>query len=237
VESANEKILRTIQKGISLNQVMDAVAFCTEAGITPQVSFILGLPGETPETLKETIDFGKRLKTMGVHHGFHLLVPFPGTEVREKSKNYGIRILSNDWSEYHANRAIVETPTVNRKMLDDIVVEWENKFDEWLGEIKRRMESGEAAPEEAWQLQRLEHTVLIYDLMMGSILEEKGFWHSGDPPVSHREAFKVLVSRIERSTQYTQQQIVPTLDFAVTSGNLRYVQKNGESRWEWIDFL
>ncbi|MBW1837119.1 MAG: cobalamin-dependent protein [Deltaproteobacteria bacterium] len=237
VESANEKILRTIQKGISLNQVIDAVTLCTAAGITPQVSFILGLPGETPETLKETVDFGKRLKTMGVHHGFHLLVPFPGTEVREKSESYGIRILSNDWSEYHANRAIVETPTVNRKMLDDIVVEWENKFDEWLGEIKRRMESGEATPEEAWQLQRLEHTVLIYDLMMGSILEQKGFWHSGDQPVSQREAFKVLVGRIERSTQYTQQQIVHTLDFAITSGNLRYVQRNGASRWEWVDFL
>ena len=52
VESANEKILRTIQKGISLNQVIDAVTLCAEAGITAQISFILGLPGETPETLK-----------------------------------------------------------------------------------------------------------------------------------------------------------------------------------------
>jgi radical SAM superfamily enzyme YgiQ (UPF0313 family) len=237
VESANEKILRTIKKGISLNQVEEAVALCVEAGITPQVSFILGLPGETPETLKQTVDFGKRLKTMGVHHGFHLLAPFPGTEVREQCKTYGIRILSNDWSEYHANRAIVETPTVNRKMLDDIVIEWESKFDEWLGEIKRRMGSGEATPEEAWQLQRLEHTVLIYDLMMGNIIEKKGLWHSGYQPESPQEAFKILVDRIKPAIPYTQQQIVHTLDFAISSGNLRYVQKNGESRWEWIDFL
>lgn len=234
IESANENILRTIKKGITLRQVLDAVAICIEVGIIPQASFILGLPGETPETLKETVDFGKKLKKMGVHHGFHLLAPFPGTAVREESVKYELKILSNDWSEYHANRAIVETSGVNRKMLDDIVIEWENRFNEWLGEIERRMKSGEATEEEAWQLIRLEHTVLIYDLMMEGILEKRGPWYDGDRPVSDEEAFKTLVRRVSDSTNFAISQISDTLGFAVKEKNLSWVREDGNIRWKWI---
>jgi len=82
VESANAAILKTIKKGITIDQALAAVAMCSDAGITPHASFILGLPGETPQTLKETNDFGKRLKDRGALCGFHILAPFPGTEER-----------------------------------------------------------------------------------------------------------------------------------------------------------
>ncbi len=159
------------------------------------ISFILGLPGETPETLKETVEFGERLKELGAYHGFHLLAPFPGTEVRQESDKYGIKILTNDWTQYHANRAIVETSSVSQDMLNETVMEWEKKFDERLGKIKRLMERGEATKEEAWQLQKLEHTVLIYDLMMGRVLEEKGFWNHKDKTDSG-DALKKLITPI-----------------------------------------
>ena len=237
VETSNPGILKTIKKGITTEQVLAAVNMCTNAGITPHASFILGLPGETPETLKETIDFGKRLKDMGVAHGFHLLAPFPGTEIREKNDKYGIKILTDDWRQYHANRAIVETSSVNREMLDEIVIEWENQFDEWLGEIKRLREKGEAAEDEAWQLTRLEHTVLIYDLMMGKVLEEKGSWPDKGEPVSAGDTIKTLVNRIAGSIDHEQEQVFNTLTFAVEQGNLRCIKENGQVRWEWVDFL
>ncbi len=121
IESANPQILKTIKKGITLKQVEDAVNMCQRAAIMPFASFILGLPGETPQTIKETMKFGSRLKKLGLSFGFHLLAPFPGTEVRDNSEGYGIKILTNDWSQYHANRAIVETPSVNHHALDEIV--------------------------------------------------------------------------------------------------------------------
>ena len=74
VETANADILKTIKKGITLKQVVDAVELCSEIGIMAQASFILGLPGETPETLEESIAFGDKLKDMGVSHGYHLLM-------------------------------------------------------------------------------------------------------------------------------------------------------------------
>ena len=88
------------------------------------------------------MDFGERLKAVGLSYGFHLLAPFPGTAVREQSRAYGIRILTNDWSEYHANRAIVETPAVNRQMLDSIVGDWENEYNGYLEDIQHRAKQG-----------------------------------------------------------------------------------------------
>jgi len=237
VESANPGILKTIRKGITLEQVIDAVNMCNEVGMTPHASFILGLPGETPETVKESVDFGEKLKGLGVAHGFHLLAPFPGTEVREESDRFGIKILTNDWSEYHANRAIVETPSVSRKMLDDTVMAWEHDFDRWLGEIKRRREKGTATEDQAWQLTRLEHTVLIYDLMMENVIEEKGAWSHEGKSINHDGALGALVSRVEESTDHSRDQIHRTLAFAVEQENLRCENRNGKIRWGWVDYL
>jgi len=237
VETANRDILKTIRKGITLEQAIAAVRLCKDLEITPHVSFILGLPGETPETLKETVDFGEKLKDMGASHGFHLLAPFPGTEIREQSTRLDIRILTSDWREYHANRAIVETPSVSRKMLDKIVIEWESEFNEWLGEIKRRMETGEAEEDEALQLVRLERCVLIYDLIMGRIVEEKGSWRKGNEVVSDSDALNTLVNKTVSSTNNGHEQVLNTLSYAVERGNLRYVEDNGMIRWEWVDYL
>ena len=237
VETGNRDILKTIKKGITLEQVIAAVKMCIDFEITPHASFILGLPGETPETLKETVDFGEKLKDMGVSYGFHLLAPFPGTEIREEGTKFDIKILTSDWREYHANRAIVETPSVNREMLNEIVVEWESEFNEWLGEIKRRMEKGEAEEDEIRQLMRLERTVLIYDLMMGRVVEEKGSWRKEDQVVSDSDALMTLVYRVVSSTNNGDEQVLDTLNYAVEQGNLRYVEDNGLIRWGWMEFL
>ena len=122
IESGDPAILKTIQKGITRDQVIAAVEMCKQAGVAPYASFILGLPGETEESIQETFAFGETLKNMGLMYGFHLLAPFPGTAVREQHEDYGIRILSTDWSDYHANRAIVETPGVSQARLNELIV-------------------------------------------------------------------------------------------------------------------
>ena len=236
VESGNTEMLKRIKKGISLEQVINAVNMCNEAGISPHASFILGLPGETPETLKETVDFGEKLKDMGVSHGFHLLAPFPGTEIREEKEKFDIRFLSDDWRDYHANRAIVETSSVTRKMLDEIVIEWENKFNGWLGYIKERIKNGEASEEEAWPLVNLERVVLIYDLMMGRIVEGKGRLESRVLD-SKAEALGMLAEKIAGSVKYSRDEILSVLKYEVGQGNLKLTDDNGNYSLEWVDYL
>jgi radical SAM superfamily enzyme YgiQ (UPF0313 family) len=237
IESGNEKILKTIKKGISRRQVVDAVKMCNRAGVTPYGSFILGLPGETPQTIDETLEFGKQLKKMGLSFGFHLLAPFPGTEVREHGQQYGINILSNDWSEYHANKAIVETQTVHRNMLDDIVYAWKNEYDGYLEDIKNRMQTDQATADEIWEVKNLERIVLIYDLMMKNLIEEKGYWQVEENPLSADEALNGLVRKVNAATAYRPADIHEALQQAVDQGNLTFRDDDGQVKWQWVDYL
>ena len=237
IESGNEKILKAIKKGITPRQVVDAVKLCRRAGITPYGSFILGLPGETPQTIDETLEFGKQLKKLGLSFGFHLLAPFPGTEVRNHAQRYGINILTNDWSQYHANKAIVETPTVHRQMLDDIVSAWKNEYDGYLEDIKNRMQNDRATADEIWEVRNLERIVLIYDLMMKNLIEERGAWQVKKNPLTADEALNGLVRQINDATTHHPADIRQALQLAVDQGNLNFRNKDGQVKWQWVDYL
>ncbi len=237
IESGNPRILKTIKKGITREQVLQAVKMCRRAGVTPYASFILGLPGETPQTIKETIDFGEQLKELGLSFGFHLLAPFPGTEIREKSAEFGIRILTDDWSQYHANRAIVETPDVNRNMLDEIVIGWEGEYNQLLADIKQRMRDHTASGEEAEQVLNLERIVLVYDLMMNSVIEKVGSWPCNGQPVRAADDLMALTRRAGTKVKADQHLIQDTLKHAINAGDLIRRVEEGRIQWQWADRL
>jgi radical SAM superfamily enzyme YgiQ (UPF0313 family) len=237
IESANAQILKNIKKGITIKQVVAAVKLCTRVGITPYASFILGLPGETPGTLKETLDFSRELKDLGLSSGFHLLAPFPGTEIRKNSRQLGLKILTDDWSQYHANSAIVETPTVNKEMLDEIVSEWENEYHQFLEDIRKRMDRGECTRDESWQLINLERIVLVYDLMMGGIIEKCGTWPTPDAPIPDSLLLRKLGKRIMDIHRCDEKKLTDTLEYNLAQGNLRVDQNNGHICWRWVDYL
>jgi anaerobic magnesium-protoporphyrin IX monomethyl ester cyclase len=232
IESGNAEILKTIRKGITLNQVVEAVKLCNQVGLLPHGSFILGLPGETPETLKETLAFGQELKKLGVSYGFHLLAPFPGTRVRQDSAELGITILSSDWSDYHANRAIVETPSVSRQMLDAIVIRWENDFNRYLGLVAERMAAGEASEAEAWPLVNLERTVTIYDLMMENALEKRGKWTIHSPVDHSGDLLNDLLEHLVPAGA-GREKLLSALSHALEKGFLKYAVTEDRIQWSW----
>jgi len=235
VESGSPEMLKHIKKGITLNQVLNAVTLCNQVGITPQASFILGLPGETEQTLQETLAFADQLKSMGVLHGYHLLAPFPGTDVREKLHHYDLQIMSHDWNDYHANHAIVRTTAIDQQRLDGIVKAWQDHFDSWLDDIKKRRDNGTATEKEAWPLTNLEHIMLIYDLMMNSVIEEMEY-HACQK--AHLPAeFQLLVDHIQAKLDQPRNQLYKTLRYAHQKNYLNLVRKNGACHWEWNNFL
>ncbi len=239
IESGNADILKIIRKGITRDQVIRAVEMCNEAELPPHGSFILGLPGETPDTLKETLAFGEHLKALGVSYGFHLLAPFPGARVREASDRLGITILSNNWADYHANRAIVETPSVTRDMLNDIVIRWEEDFNRYLGTIAERMASGDASDEEAWPLVNLERTVTMYDMMMATALENSGVWplHMMGDTAGADTLLDDLTMRVTPflSEKTDCRRLRSTLAYALEHNHLGYTIEGGAIRWCWTE--
>jgi len=88
LESGNQQILNSLKKGITLEQGRKACQLAYEAGLYVRPSFILGSPGETHETIEQTIDFAKSLP---VHYPtFSLMTPFPGTEIWERADEWGV---------------------------------------------------------------------------------------------------------------------------------------------------
>lgn len=233
VESGNPDMLKRIKKGISLNQVLSAARMCRKTGMAAQASFILGLPGETAESLTDTLEFGKTLKALGVLYGFHYLAPFPGTDIRENLARYDLHILSENWEEYHANRPITESTSVRREQLDAIAHEWEHELLVHLGEIDAQRTAGTATPEDARMLTRLEHTVRIYDWMMHRTIEEKGSWPLKSTPVDGKSALEELVKRLEDGPATHRDTLVKTLQYAIDSDNLNYRVQDGRIRWAW----
>jgi len=86
IESANEQILKAAHKGYKKEQVLKALTWAKQAGISNWGFFIIGLPGETEETIRQTIDYAKSLPLDIAL--FHIAAPYPGTpffyEVAEK---------------------------------------------------------------------------------------------------------------------------------------------------------
>jgi len=96
VESANKDMLEKMKKGISPQQVTRAFEATRAVGIQTVAYFMLGYPGETWDTVRETIEFAKRIEPDFAQ--FSVATPFPGTEFYELCKENQTR--EDDWSRY-----------------------------------------------------------------------------------------------------------------------------------------
>ncbi|WP_419728073.1 hopanoid biosynthesis associated radical SAM protein HpnJ [Lichenicola sp.] len=86
-ESGNQQILYNIKKGMRIEVAKQFTKDCHELGIKIHGTFILGLPGETKETIQQTIEFAKEINphTMQVS----LAAPYPGTFLHKQATENG----------------------------------------------------------------------------------------------------------------------------------------------------
>ncbi|HWI20081.1 MAG TPA: radical SAM protein [Vicinamibacterales bacterium] len=97
IESGSNKTLKTIKKSIDTDQAIAAVALAKKHGIQVLTYFMLGLPGETVEDMRETIRFAKRLDPD--YSTFSVTVPYAGTEMYQDGLAQGI-IPTDYWLEF-----------------------------------------------------------------------------------------------------------------------------------------
>jgi hopanoid biosynthesis associated radical SAM protein HpnJ len=79
LESGSDQILKNIKKGATTAMAREFVRNCKKVGIRVHGDFILGLPGETRETIQQTLDFAKELDCETVQ--ISMAHAFPGTEL------------------------------------------------------------------------------------------------------------------------------------------------------------
>jgi hopanoid biosynthesis associated radical SAM protein HpnJ len=86
-ESGNQQILYNIKKGVRLEVARRFTKDCHDLGIVIHGAFILGLPGETRETIQETLDFAKEINPHTIQ--VSLAAPYPGTFLYRQAKENG----------------------------------------------------------------------------------------------------------------------------------------------------
>ena len=112
VESGSQKMLNIMRKKVALDQIERAFELCRKAGIKTQAFFVLGIPGETPQTIRETIEFAKKLRPDSAQ--FAVVIPHPGTALYEICQRGGW-LKYGSWEDFSACNSLIETPELSRR--------------------------------------------------------------------------------------------------------------------------
>jgi len=233
VESADEGILKTIKKGITPEEVRRGVKIAAEAGINVFNSFILGLPGESRDTALKSMAFGDELyQQYGAKYGFHILSPLPGTELYEKAKDYGIRILSRNWARYNANEPITETATMSREMMKEAMSIYDRGIEAAWDDIKLRAKDGDVQCAETIEVKEREE--FVWKLLNRDVIEGLGGMTS-TTALNSGNAEGELARRVSRKLGLDIEVVKRRMGELIAKGVLRLEPKGNSLRWQWSD--
>ena len=137
VESISKELIDVCNKKTRVERLKNAIRYSQSAGIKVHLTFTFGLPGETPETIRETMDFAKEIDPESAQ--FSICTPFPGTKFFHECKEKGY-LITDDWDRYlGSGEAVVETPWLSAERLEEefqkLTAEWE-EFTQ--GRLRRR---------------------------------------------------------------------------------------------------
>ncbi len=103
IESGSQAALSRIGRQMDINKAIDGVLMAKRHGLFVKSGFIIGLPGAYAEQLN-SLELIDRARPNSV--SFHMLVPYPGTELFEEREKYGIHIRQiRNWDTYDLYQA------------------------------------------------------------------------------------------------------------------------------------
>lgn len=121
-ESGDPQILKNIKKGATIDMAQRFTDNCHKLGLTIHADFIVGLPGESRESLRRTIDFAKRLDTETIQ--VSIAHPYPGTEFYNYVQTNGLITIDSMTDESGHQLPNIVYPGLDRAEL----VDWVEKF-------------------------------------------------------------------------------------------------------------
>lgn len=138
-ESGSNTILKNITKGITAEQGLDAIDICTSEGLSVRVGLIIGLPGESYETVGETRWWLKEARKINPELDFDYTIctVYPGSDIWDHPENYDITFERQDWSKMIYKRAtgsyegIVSTSDLPSEEILWLHDEISKEFGEW----------------------------------------------------------------------------------------------------------
>ncbi len=140
VETGDEDVLLSIDKKVDHDTIRQAFKNAKEVGLETIAFLIIGLPGETRESMQKTIDFAIELDPLIAN--FSMMTPYPGTKVYEIIKRQG-RFLINDWEDYvfFQQQARYEMGDMTAELVEEMYRKAYRQFYLRPGPIMRRLKT------------------------------------------------------------------------------------------------
>ncbi|ABB32641.1 hopanoid biosynthesis associated radical SAM protein HpnJ [Geobacter metallireducens RCH3] len=125
-ETGNEQILKNIKKGVTKEQAIEFTRNCKKLGLSVHGAFIMGLPGETRDTIRETIEYAKALDLNSIQAS--LASPYPGTEFWDLCRQEGWIASEAYIDDTGHQMCVINYPHLSNKEIFDAVELFYNKF-------------------------------------------------------------------------------------------------------------
>jgi hopanoid biosynthesis associated radical SAM protein HpnJ len=125
-ESGDPQILKNIKKGATVERAIEFTRDCKKLGLVIHGDFIIGLPGETRQTIDRTIEFAKRLDTETIQ--VSIAHPYPGTEFYDYVKQNNLITLDSMTDETGHQLPNIRYPDLDRAALVEAVERFYGEF-------------------------------------------------------------------------------------------------------------
>ena len=150
VESGDQKIVDASGKNLDLKTAREIITITRDLGIQFHLTFTFGLPGETRETARKTIDLALELNPTTAQ--FSVCTPMPGSKYYDMAREKGF-LLDDDWTHYTGfDSAVIRTEDLSSDDLEEILADAQTK---WFSHVAIR--DGKQAPAKR---KRIWHRVL-----------------------------------------------------------------------------
>jgi radical SAM superfamily enzyme YgiQ (UPF0313 family) len=112
VENGNQGMLDRMRKGLTVAEIERAFRLTHQAGIKTYASIMVGNPGETSQTVADSIELIRRINPS--YGGAAVAIPFPGTEFREEVLEKG-HLLEPNYDAYEPSCCVIRTDALSRE--------------------------------------------------------------------------------------------------------------------------
>ncbi|MHC4597889.1 MAG: B12-binding domain-containing radical SAM protein [Planctomycetota bacterium] len=142
VESGSPELLRRMKKKVTVEEIEKAFLMTHEAGLCTYASFMVGNPGETRETVEQSLALAERIRPD--YGGFAVAAPFPGSELYESARERG-HIMKDGFRDYRFGECILRTDALSCEEIASIASAANHRLDRITG----RAPEGEGADRRA----------------------------------------------------------------------------------------
>lgn len=122
LESADPQVREIIRKNVPMDSYAESNRLSNRMGIETINSVIIGLPGDSRESIKRTVDYLCRARDL-LHVTLNIAIPYPGTEMLKMAESgvHGLKLIERDFSKYQRyGSAVMEVNGISPGELIDL---------------------------------------------------------------------------------------------------------------------